>query len=75
MTPRAKSPSPPDNVIPIQEVTFKDNINPNINADTISLPKPPTVEDQSIIESVLRVFMNELKEQKRCQVEDQQRRD
>ena len=52
VTSRVNSSSSSDNIIPIPEVTFKDNINPVIIPDTTNLPKPPTVEDQSIIESV-----------------------
>ena len=46
-----------------------------IQENNINTKKSPTTDDQSIIESVSRVFMNELNENRKSQLEDQQKRD
>ena len=54
---------PTNKKVHIPDVTLENNINlDNIPDNT---KKPPTADDQSMIESVLRVFMNELNENRK----------
>ena len=71
-SPSEKSSLSNDNISPIPEVTFADNIDTNNIKKATDFPTP-TNEDQSIIESVSRVFMKELNEDRKSHMEDKQR--
>ena len=63
--PTTKSSQSSDKIIPLPDVMLEDKINIDIIFDTTIIPKSPPADDQSIVKSVSRVFMNELKEQKK----------